>query len=111
MTVTPIPGEATRFETVSSNTLRCAKCHREFRKNAGKTCPKCHLPAEFATYLQDVASFWGHGQCSCPRYRINIQPSYERRDFSAPPCRHLLTAFMLFGQAQARKLGEPIPRI
>lgn len=111
MKCTPIIGEQTRFEVVSDKTLRCHKCNREFRRNASGHCSKCMIPAEPATYLQDVVAFWGNGCCTCPRFRINIQPAYERKDFSLPPCHHLLTAFMLFGQAEAKRRGEAPPTL
>lgn len=120
MKIAPIPHEPTCFTVQSSFQLVCPVCRHEFRwprRNGASVplekcrCPKCEQPdperpVEPVCYRQDVAAYWGHGQCGCADYRVRVGPKFEVKDFSPQPCKHLLMAFLLFGQAQAKKLGE-----
>ena len=117
MNITPLPHEPTCFEVQSSSQLVCRACHHEFawpRRNRVQVpldqcrCPKCPTvePVEPVTYRQDVVAYWGHGQCSCADYRVRVGPKFAIKDFTPAPCKHLLMAFLLFGQAHALKLGE-----
>lgn len=115
MNIRAIPGEETRFEVKSGSQLVCRHCHHEFgwpRQNKQPLpieqcrCPRCRSEVEPVTYWQDVVAFWGHGQCACADFRVRVQPKFAVRDFTPDPCKHLLMAFLLFGQAQALKLGE-----
>lgn len=106
MILTPIHHERGRYEVQSSNTLRCFKCNREFKKNLSGRCSKCDVEAYPAMYLVDVLSFCGRGQCSCPHFRIKIQPLFSVKNFDVKPCTHLIAAFYSFGREQAIKLAD-----
>lgn len=111
MKIIPIAGEATRFHVESDNYLLCSPCNKLFKRNSSGHCPKCHQPAEPANYIVDVASFLGRGQCSCRDFECRVQPLWEKHDFSARPCRHLIGdgeegVFSVFGRIVARGIGE-----
>lgn len=109
--IRPEPNEVGRFRVASQNQLQCAACKYDFKRNSSMKCPKCKGEGEPVDYIIDVRAFWGHGCCSCADFRCRVQPSFEKKDFSVEPCKHLVGtgaqgAFALFGQMVARATGE-----
>lgn len=87
--------------------MRGAATGHERRSLDQCACPKCRAAMEPVRYLVDVASWMGHGECSCPHFQMKFKPEVERGRTKTPlRCKHLHAAFYKFGEMKAAEVGE-----